>query len=168
MSPRQAHALRSRVKHMQKLGFPKPGVTKGFVASYDVGDVVKVVVAFALLEAGMPSVRACSLVDSVWPEPARAMASMSGDGRKLVVQPYALATVGIRGLVEQDRLETAVVYGDLDEREGTRFSATRILVDLIALSGRLESVLTGGVTTDQLSKTVTADDYRHSLEEVWR
>ena len=70
----QTDTVRSRVKHMQLLGFPKEGVGKGFKASYSIEDAMKVVVAFALLEAGMPSVRAHELVALAWPAVSRTMA----------------------------------------------------------------------------------------------
>ncbi len=163
MSRTPAPALRARVKHMQKLGFPKPGVSRGFVATYSIEDVVKVAVAFALLEAGMPSVRACALVSSVWPEPLQAMAQGRSGNATLVVRPHALATIGIRGLVAQEKAEAVAVARNIEVDERARFSATRIIVDLLALSERLGSVLTGEIATEGLNTIVTDEAFRAAL-----
>lgn len=143
MESRQAAALKSRVKHMQKLGFPKPGAKKGFVAVYGAEDLLKVAIAFALLEAGMPSVRACALVDSIWGKLLGVMAVSNTDAvPDLIVRPHALATVGVRGLAGQEKAESVMIgTGDPDD-EGARFSATMITVNVQKVIERIEIALT--------------------------
>lgn len=63
----QSTALLARLKHMQRLAFlPKGGAGRGHRAEYDVEHLLKVAVAFELLNAGVPSVRACRLVERSW------------------------------------------------------------------------------------------------------
>ncbi|MES3100604.1 hypothetical protein [Sphingomonas faeni] len=149
----QTHTVRSRVKHMQLLGFPKKGVGKGFKASYSIEDVMKVVVAFALLEAGIPSVRAHELVTSAWPEVAKAMATGDTDGpgagadrnQCLIVEPHALSSLGRPITAEQIRREQVSVGSRPAEPRLKAYSATAVTVDLPPLSRRLCEVMSGKV-----------------------
>lgn len=57
----------ARLKHMQRLRFPSAdGVGQGFRRTYGVGDVLKVCVAFQLVDAGLPSALAVRLVGWHW------------------------------------------------------------------------------------------------------
>ena len=171
----QAYAIRSRLKHMQLLGFPKEGVGKGFKAAYSIEDVMKVVVAFALLESGMSSIRACAHVVQAWPDTVRAMALSdveasskdAGSYGRLIVEPHALASVGRRDTAEQYRRERAVVGLQRGRAPGPAFSATTVLVDLPALSTRLCETMSGSEpATREASnrgssggRVVAADEY---------
>jgi len=140
----QDHALKARVKHMQLLDFPKDGVRKGSRASYSVEDAMRVVVAFALLETGMPSVSVCKLVRDAWSEIADVMTieEVSTD-MVLICEPHALGTVGRHGKnrrAVKERLSVApFALGNV--APAGAFSATRVVVDLAALARRFREVV---------------------------
>lgn len=128
---------------MQLVGFPKTGVRKGFVATYGFEDVCKVTVAFALLESGMPSVRACDLTSANWASIAFAIRTAQPMAM-LSVEAHALATVGVRGTERQAELERAEIGQGFERTDGGDvFSATSVMVDLTKLTARLGKVLTG-------------------------
>lgn len=112
----QETALDARLKHFQRLRFPhSEGFTRGERATYDLEGVLKVVVAFQLLETGQPSVRAVSLVLSGWEDILAALLKAWRAPRRtrassmIVVETHALAGMGRRGFASQAKAETIEV-----------------------------------------------------------
>ena len=63
----QGPALEARLKHMQRLGFPrKRGLGRGRRATYAFDEILKVATAFQLIETGMASALAVAMVANDW------------------------------------------------------------------------------------------------------
>ena len=67
LDTRQRSIVVTRIKHMQLLRFPQASPAgRGHVTRFDLEDLLKVVIAFQLIEIGMPSFRAVDLVGNRW------------------------------------------------------------------------------------------------------
>ena len=118
LTPAQRDVVVARIKHMRRLDFPHVGrVGRGHVTTFGFEDLLKVVMAFQLIEVGMPSFRAVDLVRSGWSRCAGALALAwrhleYGDdrGAPMCVRPRATAAIGVAG-DPQSRLETILVGG---------------------------------------------------------
>lgn len=98
LSERQERALSSRIKHLQSLEIPtEGGVGKGQVATYGLEDILKLALAFELLEVGMASADAARIILAEWPPVLGAIvrgSSAGGEAQFLLLRPRALADVG--------------------------------------------------------------------------
>lgn len=82
----QRSALEARLKHMGRLGFPKAApVGRGRRNVYGLEELMKVAVAFQLVEVGTASAWAVEIVAAEWALIARALAGARGAGSSLVV-----------------------------------------------------------------------------------
>lgn len=97
VQPRQLGAFRSRLRHLQKLGFP-PGINtgKGRPAVYGAGQIMLLALALELIQLGVTPDRAAGLLrdkrDSVAGATALAMRRIGKEAVFLVVDPVVLGS----------------------------------------------------------------------------
>jgi hypothetical protein len=156
-----------RLKHMRKLAFPSAiRVGQGHRQTYGAEDALKVTVAFQLLDAGLASTLAVSLVDAHWPAIAEALCRAGGRASsRIQLKPNVIGELskGVAGRSSAARPQAAravqPVASDtgqqLEERRRTIPSAV-IVLDLAELVRSLNSAFrrVEGVATDEVASAV--------------
>lgn len=145
----QQAALRARLKHFHRERFPwAEGPQRGSRVTYRVIDALKILVAFALLETGLPSVRAAGLVDAGWDLVGPALTAAWADrGRKrakvplIVVEPRTLVSMGRIGLDRQASAEKLLVVSRAAATDASGARATLVLVDPWVIARRIAEAL---------------------------
>lgn len=133
----QGTALAARLKHLNRLGFPRAeGPGRGARLRYDLEDVLKFAMLFQLLDGGAPSVRAVELLGARWGEVRAALVSARRYQRRegprpvlVVVEPHALAALGRIGHAQQRKVERLELTGAGLRSERAPGAAVRLMVD---------------------------------------
>lgn len=155
-----------RLKHMRKLAFPSATrVGQGYRRTYGAEDVVKVAVAFQLLDAGLASTLAVSLVAGNWPAIADAVRRAGGGtSGKIQLQPNVIGelsrgaaaktAVARRGPASAPRPVARDGQASADRRSA--IPSPVIVLDLAVLVRSLKSAFrrVEGVATDEVASAI--------------
>jgi len=151
----QGPTLEARIKHMQRLGFPrKRGLGRGRRATYAFDEILKVATAFQLIETGMASALAVAMVANDWGVISQALArGLSGDAPLVVFCPQAFqasdgvhrpgaAALGTTRLQERN----ASIVG-----AGSLLSTTWVVLDPLAMVTAVRRAVIGlpGIPGDE-------------------
>lgn len=140
VAPSQRKALKGRLQHLQKMGFPAgANVGRGRATKYDAVAIAKVVIAFELLQFGITPERAAGMVRALAPGWLSHRAASAGhlitrgeeDGEEdhfLLFHPAALVSLSgaaddseflLRSAAsfDRDKLSDAIGFQDSDETD---------------------------------------------------
>jgi len=155
-----------RLKHMRKLAFPSATkVGQGYRRTYGAEDVLKVTVAFQLLDAGLASTLAVSLVVGNWPAIAEAVGRAGGGASgRVQLKPNVISELSrsASGRIGAARLGSAsapqpvAAAGHVSAHRRTEIPSPMIVLDLAVLIRSLKSAFrrVEGVATDEVASAI--------------
>lgn len=98
LDARQDHAVRARLKHLQRLGFPKGRPQgRGVRTTYDLDEVIKIAAVFELVAVGLSSTLAVDAVRRGWDDIGDLVAEALGGARQvrlIEIRPREMRGVG--------------------------------------------------------------------------
>ena len=156
-----------RLKHMRKLAFPSATrVGQGYRRTYGAEDVVKVAVVFQLLDAGLASTLAVSLVKANWPAISEAVRRAGGGtSGRIQLKPNVIGELskgaavrtGAAGREPASAPTQVAGAGQVSADRRTTIPSPVVVLDLAVLVRSLKSAFrrVEGVATDEVASAIS-------------
>jgi hypothetical protein len=167
LDPKRAGAVRARLQHFQRLDFPEgiKGTVRGRRANYDEERVVKVALAFELLDVGFTPARMRATIVQHWQEIRSAFALAAAHRETAIyIATYPNALDGLRASI--DKAEISWVHSGFTLEElGGMFSQRSVLtapsLAAINLTGLLLDVATavGNLAAPRAAALVKGEEF---------